>query len=200
MAWHVAGQMHELCSCNFVCPCWFGPAEPDRGWCSGAIIFAVRQGEADGIDLADRTVMLLADWPGDFWAGDGTARLYLDARATPEQRQALEDIFSGKRGGPMEPVSAAVIKEWLPAQTAPIEIDWGEAATTGRVGDVGQIEARRVTNDAGQPSTVQGAAAMAAFQLDRLQVARAAGSRFADPQLRRWDADSGTTGPFDWRA
>jgi hypothetical protein len=199
MAWRVAGQFHELCSCTFLCPCWFGPAEPDQGWCSGALVFDIERGTADGLDLGGNTVVLLADWPGDFWAGNGTARLYIDERANPAQRRALEAIFSGQQGGPMGAVSAAVISQWLPAQSTPIEIHWGDT-TTGRVGEIGQITSQRVTNDAGEPATVHGAAAMGAFQLERLQVARTAGSHWADPDMRRWDADSGTRAPFAWSA
>jgi hypothetical protein len=199
MAWQIAGQMHELCSCKFLCPCWFGPAEPDQGWCSGALVFDVERGNADGLDLGGHTVVFVADWPGDFWAGNGTARLYLDERASPEQRQALEAIFSGKRGGPMEPVSAAVVSKWLPAQTTAIAINWGET-TTGTVGDIGQITSKQFINDAGQPATVQGAAAMAAFQLERMGVARTAGTRWADPEMRRWEAESGTKAAYNWSA
>lgn len=198
MAWQITGQMHELCSCKFLCPCWFGPAEPDQGWCSGAIVFDVESGTTDGLDLGAHTVVLLADWPGDFWAGNGTARLYLDERATPEQRQALEAIFSGQQGGPMEVVST-LISKWLPAETAPIAVTWGDT-TTATVGEIGQITSQRMKNEAGQPATVQGAAAMGAFQLESMQVARTAGSHWADPEMRRWDADSGTVGAFDWNA
>ena len=152
-----------------MCPCWFGPAEPDQGWCSGALVFDVERGNADGLDLSGNTVVLLADWPGDFWAGNGTARLYIDERATPEQRQALEAIFSGQQGGPMGAVSAAVISKWLPAQTAPITVIWGDT-TTASVGEVGQITSNLLKNEAGQPATVHGAAAMGAFQLERLEV------------------------------
>jgi hypothetical protein len=199
MAWHIAGQMHEMCSCKFLCPCWFGPAEPDQGWCSGALVFDVQSGKADGLDLSARTVVFAADWPGDFWAGNGTARLYIDERATPEQRRALEGIFNGQSGGPMGPVSTALISKWLPSKTMPIEVNWGDQ-TTATVGDVGQLTSQRLKNEAGQPATVQGAAAMAAFNLERLEVARTAGSRWADPEMRRWEADSGTTGAFDWSA
>jgi hypothetical protein len=198
MAWHLAGRMHELCSCKFLCPCWFGPAEPDQGWCSGALVFDVQRGNADRLDLAGHTVVLLADWPGDFWAGNGTARLYLDERAAPEQRRALEAIFSGQQGGPMAVVSG-LVSTWLPAQAAPITVTWGDL-TTATVGEVGQITSQRVTNEAGQPTTVHGAAAMGAFQLERLEVAHSAGSHWADPELRHWDADSGTMGAFAWSA
>ena len=99
----------------------------------------------------------------------------------------------------MEPVAAGVISTWLPAQTAPIQLTWGDT-TTGAVGEIGQIVSQRVKNEAGQAASVQGAAAMAAFQLERLEVAHTAGSRWADPDMRRWEADSGTTGPFAWSA
>jgi hypothetical protein len=199
MAWQVTGKWHELCSCNFFCPCWFGPAEPDKGWCSGTLIFDIEQGNADGVDLGGRAVVFTCDWPGDFWAGNGTARLYLDERATADQRRELEAIFSGRKGGPMEPVAAGVVATWLPAQTAAIAIAWGDT-TTATVGDVGRVTSQRLKGGAGEPATVQGAAAMAAFGLERLEVARAAGSHWADPDLREWDADSGTISRFDWRA
>jgi hypothetical protein len=198
MAWRIAGQMHELCSCRFLCPCWFGPAEPDQGWCSGAVVFDVERGNADGLDLGGHTVVLLADWPKDFLGGNGTARLYLDERTSPEQRRVLEAIFSGQQGGPMGAV-ASLISTWLPAQTAAIEVNWGDT-TTAIVGEVGQLTSQRLKNEAGEPATVQGAAAMAAFQVERLELARSAGSRWADPEMRRWDADSGTMAAFDWTA
>mgnify|MGYP003296123960 CR=1 FL=1 len=68
------------------------------------------------------------------------------------------------------------------------------------VGEIGQITSQRMKNEAGQPATVQGAAAMGAFQLERMEVARTAGSHWADPEMRRWDADSGTVGAFAWNA
>ena len=199
MAWRVAGQMHETCSCKFLCPCWFGPAEPDQGWCSGALVFDVERGDASGLDLSGHTVVLLADWPGDFWAGNGTARLYIDERATPEQRQALEAIFSGQQGGPMGVVSAAVISKWLPAQTAPITVDWGDT-TTASVGDVGRLTSNLLKNEAGQTASITGAAAMGAFGLERLDPAPPADSSWADPEMRRWEGGSGTRAAFSWSA
>src|SRR4051812_47558051 len=116
MAWQVTGQMHEMCSCKFLCPCWFGPAEPDQGWCSGALVFDVERGNADGVGLGGIPVVRLADWRGVLWAGNGRARLYIDERAIREQRRALEAIFGGQKGGPMGVISSAVISKWLPAQ------------------------------------------------------------------------------------
>lgn len=42
---------------------------------------------------------------------------------------------------------------------------------------IGQVKSRRLLNDAGRPTTVQGAAAMSAFQLESADLAHTAGSR-----------------------
>jgi len=44
MAWNMTAQMIETCSCNMLCPCWYGVKElmvMDRGWCASAILFRV---------------------------------------------------------------------------------------------------------------------------------------------------------------
>jgi Protein of unknown function (DUF1326) len=51
MAWNMSGQLTEFCSCKLMCPCWLGPTPvPDQGWCSGAILYDIEQGQIDGID------------------------------------------------------------------------------------------------------------------------------------------------------
>jgi hypothetical protein len=191
--------MIEFCSCKVLCPCWLGPAQPDQGWCSGAIVFDIQQGTADGVDLSGAKVAFAADWPGDFWAGNGTARLYLDAAANAAQRRELEAIFSGRQGGLLEPLFAAVITQWLPAQTAPIALQ-REATLTITVGNVGHVTVQPLQDQAGQPTTVQGAAAQAAFQSASMQLASSKGSRWSDPELRPWEGDSSTLHTFNWSA
>jgi hypothetical protein len=192
--------MLEVCSCEMLCPCWLGPARPDQGWCSGALIYHVEQGTSDGIDLSGNTVAWVADWPGDFWEGNGTARLYLDEAATANQRRELEAICSGRKGGPLEPVWGAVITTWLPTETVKIAFDW-TGSPAGTVGTVGEVKTQRVTDQAGQQTRVTGAAAMAAFRSESMDLVRSNGSRWADPGLRQWTAGgSGTLHTLNWSA
>ena len=79
MAWQLSGELIEACSCKAACPCVLGPAEPDQGWCSGALTFAIDKGKSDGVDLSGRAVLWLIDLPKDFASGDGTVRV------TPDQ-------------------------------------------------------------------------------------------------------------------
>lgn len=198
MAWRMTGRSIELCSCKLFCPCWLGPAQPDQGWCSGAFALDIQEGNSDGVNLGGTKAVFVADWPGDFWAGQGTVRLYIDEAATAEQRRELEAILSGKKGGLWAAVSALVTR-WVPTQVTKVEIQWGETLAV-TVGTVGQATVQPLKDQAGRPTTVQGAAAMAAFELERMDLASAKGSRWSDPELRQWEGDSGTIHAFSWSA
>jgi hypothetical protein len=50
-----------------------------------------------GVDLTGKEVAFAAEWPTDFWSGNGKGRLYI--RATPEQRRELEAIFRASGAG-----------------------------------------------------------------------------------------------------
>jgi len=79
MAWRMNVRMYESCSCKMVCRCTLGPAEPDQGWCSGAIGVEVLDGESEGVELTGAKLVLLAELPGDFLGGIDKAKLYLDS-------------------------------------------------------------------------------------------------------------------------
>jgi len=199
MAWSVGGQAIELCNCNVLCHCWLGPAKPDQGWCGSAFVFDIRHGRADGVDLSGKKVVFAAEWPADFWSGNGTARLYIDESATPEQRRELEGIFSGKKGGLLEPLMGGVISKWLPARLTRIEVRHGESPSA-TVGDVGRVTIRPLTDQSGKPTRIEGAAAQAAFQIDKMHIASSKGSRWSDPELRTWEGDSANLISFSWKS
>jgi len=181
-----------------MCPCWLGPeGEPDQSWCSGAFGFEIEHGQSDGVDLSGTRLALAADWPGNFFLGNGTGRLYLDAGASDEQRRELVAIFSGKKGGMFAAVFGGIIANWLPAQVTSVAIKRGDTVSL-TVGDVAKAQLKAMDDGAGHPTRVSGAAAHAALQIDGMQLASAKGSRWADPEMRTWDADSGTLHSFDW--
>ena len=200
MAWHVTGRIVECCSCKLLCPCWLGPeGEPDQGWCSGAEVFDIQQGNSDGVNLGVTKVAVAHDWPANFFGGNGTARLYIDEAASADQRRELEAIFSGKKGGLLEALWDAVISKWLPTQITKIDIQWGDNPSA-TFGGVGQAKLQPLKDPAGRPTKVQGGAGMAAFQSESMDLASSKGSRWSDPELRSWEGDSGTLHSFNWSA
>jgi hypothetical protein len=200
MTWQLSGRSVELCSCEMLCPCWLGPdGNPDQGWCAGAFAFDIERGASDGADLSGTRVALTAEWPGNFFGGNGTARLYLGDGATTEQRRELEAIFMGKKGGLFEALWPAVIQKWLPSETTKIDIAWGDTPTID-VGNVAQVKMTPLKDQAGRPTRVEGAPAQGAFQITSMDLASSKGSKWADPNLRPWQGDSGTLHRFDWKS
>jgi hypothetical protein len=183
-----------------LCPCWLGPdGKPDEGWCGGALGFDIQRGTSDGVDLGGTKVALAAEWPGNFFGGNGTARLYLEESASREQRRELEAIFSGKKGGLFEGLFGAVISTWLSTETTTIEMGWGTSPFL-RVGNFGKANLTPLKDANGKPTRIEGAAAMAAFQYASMDLASSKGSQWTDPKLRQWQGDSGTLHQFNWTA
>ncbi len=200
MAWKMTANMIEFCSCKALCPCWLGPdTQPDQGWCSSALVYEIKQGAIDGLDVSGCNAVLAAEWPGNFFGGKGKARLYLDAKASVDQRRELEAVFSGKKGGLFEGLMGAVISQWLPAKTAPIDIRRGETLSI-TVGEFGNATLAPFKDQAGRTATVQGTAAQGAFQSASMELASSKGTRWSDPDLRKWEGDSGTIHAVNWSA
>jgi len=186
MAWQLSGQFIETCSCNMLCPCWFGVPElavQDQGWCATAAAVRVSDGEADGVSLAGQTVAFAFDFPDLMFNGGGTARLYLDERASIAQREALEAIFSGQRGGPMAAL-AAMLSTWLPSRTTTIAVTEDGDAVSVAVGDIGRVESRRLRDGEGKDFTLRGGGFIAGLGMEALDLAPSS-SHWADPEMPR---------------
>lgn len=190
----------ELCSCNAFCPCWLGPeGKPDQEWCSAIFGFDIESGNSEGVDLAGVRVVLMAHWPENFFSGNGSGRLFIDESASEEQHRELDAILSGQKGGLLEGLWGAVMKTWYPAQSAHVEIDWGDNPSV-KVAGVGEATVKPFQDGAGNKATLSGAAAMAAFQIDSMQLANGSASSWSDPDLGDWKGDSATLHRFDWAA
>ncbi len=200
MSWQVSGNSMELCSCRAFCPCWLGPeGKPDQDWCSAIFGFDVETGNSEGVDLAGTKVVFMAHWPSNFFAGNGSARLFIDASASADQQRELEAIFSGQKGGLLEGLWGAVLKTWHPAKIAQVEFDWGDNPTV-MVSGVGEATLKPFKDGAGNTATLTGAAAQAAFQMDSMHLADGTASSWSDPDLGNWEGDSATLHKFSWAA
>src|SRR5262249_58522601 len=176
MAWQLTGKLIDACSCKALCPCYFGPAEPDSGWFSGALTFLIQNGQSDGVDLTGRTVVWLIDLPTDFASGNGTARLYIDDEANVGQRQELEAIFSGTKGGPCALLRNLVTK-WLPTQTAGIKLSDGDSPKI-TVGNMGYVKLQPIKDQAGRTTTLMNAASHNMMEISQVGRAESDGARF----------------------
>ena len=198
MAWNLKGQLLETCSCDLICPCWFRVKElqvMDQGWRAGAVLFRIHDGSSGGVTLGGRVVVMGVHMPGPtMFDGNGTVRFYIDDGATPDQSQELDLIFSGARGGPMERF-VSLITNRLPSQTVAIQVQDDGQNLIATVSDIGQVRAKPMTSEAGNPVMMQNAGPLG---LDTVRIAPSA-SQWADPDLpQRFETKSGGVGNFAW--
>jgi hypothetical protein len=204
MAWNLKGEFIETCSCNMLCPCWYGQAElmvMDRGWCGTSILVRVREGDFEGTDLGGQNAVVGLFFPGPtLFDGNGTGRVYVDSRASEEQQTALEKILQGQSGGGLE-VPASLVSRWLSTQQASIEVDVQNGNVQAKIGDFGEMSSQRLVNDLGNKMTMQNTAFTLAFQFQghAADLAPSDGTSWKDPEMpEAWEGKSGAVGQIDW--
>jgi hypothetical protein len=103
MSWRIRGSYFESCNCDAICPCRRINGVPGgrstHGVCMGVLSWLIEEGAVDDIDLSGLPVAMAVRYSDDEPGSPWTWMLYLDTRATSEQRAALEGIFTGRLGG-----------------------------------------------------------------------------------------------------
>ena len=109
-----------------------------------------------GVALDGREVLLTVDFPGPtLFEGNATGRLFVDEGVDDDQQRELEEIFQGRRGGPMENI-APLVSTWLPTQRAKVAIEEeGETITVSAEG-AGQMRSQLLRDPEGNGFTLRG--------------------------------------------
>ena len=76
--------------------------QPTDGHCDVAFAFHINEGNFNGTSLNGLNFMAACYTPGPMEAGNWTSGFYVDERANDQQRNALEQILSGKMGSPAQ--------------------------------------------------------------------------------------------------
>ncbi len=205
MSWKVKGEFVETCSCNMLCPCWYGKAElmiMDQGWCSTSFLIRIREGDFEGTDLGGQNAVVGLFFPGPtMFDANGTGRVYIDDSATAEQQSALEKILQGLPGGGME-VPASLLSNWLPTQISKITVEAQDGRVQATIGDVGEVVSQRLVNDLGNTMTMQNATFNLVFGFEdhAADLAPSEGTSWNDPDMpQTWVGKSGAVGQIAWQ-
>jgi hypothetical protein len=159
VSWKLAGSYFETCSCDVVCPCTASlalGATLDR--CRVTLVFNIKQGEVDGVDVSGLTVAVVADTPKVMSEGNWRLGLFLDGAASDEQADKLGAVFSGSLGGPMEALGP-LVSENLGVERQPIEVREDGLRHSIRIGDAVDFEVEDVVPfgvETGQPARLTG--------------------------------------------
>jgi hypothetical protein len=132
MAYQLEGRLLEVCTCKILCPCWVGE-DPDFGTCDGVLAWHFDKGTIDGVNVAGRTFVILTHIPGNILQGNWKIRVYIDDAATPQQKDALVNVWTGKLGGPVADL-AKLVGEVAAVELVPIVFQIQGASGTLTVG------------------------------------------------------------------
>jgi hypothetical protein len=142
VSWEFQGSELVNCNCSYGCPCQFNGL-PTHGHCRAMGGIAIDKGHYGDVSLDGLRIGFVFQWPGPIHLGRGVAQAAVDARATPEQRDALLKIM---RGDDTEPFATmfAVFASTVETAHAPlftaIEYDVDVDARRGRIVVHGLLE------------------------------------------------------------
>lgn len=98
MTWKIEGTYFEACNCETACPCVF-LSKPSEGQCDAMVAWHIDKGAFGDVKLDGLNVAFAVHSPGHMAQVKWDVAVYLDERATPEQKDALTKIFAGQAGG-----------------------------------------------------------------------------------------------------
>lgn len=134
MAYQLEGRLLEVCTCNTLCPCWVGE-DPDGGTCDGLISWQIDRGTIDGVDVSGHNLTVLTHIPGNILQGNWRVVVYIDDRTTPEQQEAMLNVWTGKRGGPVADL-VQLVGEVMAVERVPVTVDVQGGSGSLRIGPV----------------------------------------------------------------
>lgn len=174
-AWWMKGDWFDACSCNIPCPCGFAQA-PTNNHCEGVMAYHIREGAYGEVELDGLNVIAVVEFEGNAWAKENPVSLgmLMDERASEEQRQALQQVFSGEAGGWMGQF-AELVGDVRGLEFVPIELEVADDLAHWRVDIPGKLSARAEALTG--PTTPPGA---------RVQLHNAPGSETGPGQVMTW--------------
>ncbi len=183
--WSIRGEYMYSGNCEVLCPCLLGKrdergsalAEPTEGHCDVPMIFQIHDGHFGQVRLNGTMVGVAIYTPGPMGLGDWTFGLYLDERATAEQREASEKIFSGQCGGPVGRFFEPLIKYRLPNRVVSMELGRDGGRGWARIPGILEVEYEGIVGWDGSASWLDN---LRHFVSKRLYTCRSSRSTFRD--------------------
>jgi hypothetical protein len=152
MPYRIEGTLFEVCTCNILCPCWVGE-DPDGGTCDGLLGWRVDRGTVNRVDVSGVTIAMVAHIPGNIMKGNWRAMVYVDEKATPQQEEALLNVFTGKLGGPIADM-AKLIGEVVGVERVPITTSLEGGKGTIKIGRNIEADMEPFKGATGQSTTL----------------------------------------------
>ena len=143
--WNIEADYLQACNCDYGCPCEFN-APPTRGDCQGMGAWSISRGHFGDVKLDGLGFAFAAHWPKAIHEGNGTACLFFDERANPQQRDALFQICSGQHGGMPFEVIVTTFSKILEPRYVPFKFNLAGRNSSVQVGDALSVTLEPIKN------------------------------------------------------
>ena len=139
--WRLEGEWLKNCTCAYGCPCDFN-APPTQGHCDGFLGMRITKGHFEKVSLDGLSFFVTVHFPGPLHEGNGEIQPIIDERATPEQRDALFQIMSGKNSadGTLFHIVTLIVTKMHDPIFAPIKLDFDKDGRRARLSIPGVLE------------------------------------------------------------
>jgi len=150
--YEIEGSLLEACSCGAPCPCWIGE-DPHGGKCDAFLAYRIEKGSIKGVDVSGVAFAIVALVPGNILKGNWKIAIYMSDKATPGQKQAILDAWTGKLGGPLADL-AQLIGEVRGIHDASVDFRLEKGKGTLKVGQCVEAEMVPYVDANGNPTTL----------------------------------------------
>jgi hypothetical protein len=150
--YEIEGSLLEACSCGAPCPCWIGE-DPHGGKCDAFLAYRIEKGSIKGVDVSGVAFAIVALVPGNILKGNWKIAIYMSDKATPGQKQAILDAWTGKLGGPLADL-ANLIGEVRGIHDASVDFRLEKGKGTLKVGQCVEAEMTPYVDANGNPTTL----------------------------------------------
>ncbi len=154
--WWIKGLLFENCNCQLLCPAHVSfKQDCDQELCLGFWGIRVEKGRFGRLVLGPQSAVMLYQSPKRMHtAASWRVALLLDSAASDEERGALEQVLTGKVGGPWE-MLAKFFAERLATRVVPIEFNDAGHEKSMRIDGMLDTTVRSVESKrTGEPATL----------------------------------------------
>jgi hypothetical protein len=153
--WSIEADFIQACNCDYGCPCEF-EAPPTTGFCQGMGAYRISKGNYGDVKLDGLGLGLALHFPAAMHKGNGTGVMFIDERATPQQREALMTITSGKAGGMPFEAFAVIFSKWLDTIYVPFTFQFNGQTASVKAGDKMSVQLEPIRNPvSGEPEKIR---------------------------------------------
>jgi hypothetical protein len=133
LKWNYKADWVASCNCDWGCPCNFNQ-KPTQGFCTGVYAGQIKSGNCGGTKLDGVSFVWAAKWPGAIHEGGGICKIWIDEKASKDQRHELDRILKGKLEGRPWGIFTHTIDKWLETSFVPVEVKMDGSKSSYKAG------------------------------------------------------------------